>query len=64
MLAKLEKFKATMSSKSVGADGESGGHKDEDLSDWTKVKLKFEPQSGKVFSFLFISLPPLSLSDS
>lgn len=47
VLAKLEKFKATMSSKSVGADGESGGHKDEDLSDWTKVKLKFEPQSGK-----------------
>uniref|UniRef100_A0A166ERV7 PPIase cyclophilin-type domain-containing protein n=1 Tax=Daucus carota subsp. sativus TaxID=79200 RepID=A0A166ERV7_DAUCS len=48
VLAKLEKFKATMSSKSVGADGESGGHKDEDLSDWTKVKLKFEPQSGKM----------------
>lgn len=44
-----------MSSKSVGADGESGGHKDEDLSDWTKVKLKFEPPSGKVFfSSLFL----------
>ncbi|KAI3496411.1 hypothetical protein L1887_38772 [Cichorium endivia] len=37
VLAKLEKFKTSMFSK----DDESHGKSEEDLSDWTKVKLKF-----------------------
>lgn len=47
VLTKLEKFKASMSSKPIGSNGESGGGNNEDLSDWTKVKLKFAPQPGK-----------------
>lgn len=43
-----------MSSKPIGSNGESGGGNNEDLSDWTKVKLKFAPQPGKVcFGFVF-----------
>ena len=49
MLAKLEKFKAAISTKPVESNS-----KGEDLSDWTGVKLKFAPEPGKVcFIFLF-----------
>ena len=54
MLAKLEKFKAAISAKSTGSNTDVRGDKNEDLSDWIDVSLKFAPDSGKVcFIFLF-----------
>ncbi|XP_011081653.1 peptidyl-prolyl cis-trans isomerase CYP57 [Sesamum indicum] len=47
ILAKLEKFKSTFSTKSEGSNGEHGGRKDDDLSDWMGVTLKFAPEPGK-----------------
>lgn len=53
MLAKLEKFKSVFSAKSNGSDDEPVRKKDENLSDWMGVGLKFTPEAGKVlFSFL------------
>lgn len=57
MLAKLEKFKQsisakpfTLSSKPVAmtSSSEPVDNKEEDLSDWKNVKLKFAPERGKV----------------
>lgn len=48
MLAKLEKFKNTISTKSVESNSKAQGGNDEDLSDWAGVKLKFASGSGKV----------------
>jgi len=47
VLAKLEKFKNTVSAKSVESNSKAQGGNDEDLSDWAGVKLKFAPASGK-----------------
>lgn len=47
VLAKLEKFKSAMSTKLPKPKNESGGGNDEDLSDWTKVKLNFAPEPVK-----------------
>lgn len=52
VLAKLEKFKNALSAKATPTTGESTQVKDEELSDWKSVSLKFAPVSGKV-SFLF-----------
>lgn len=41
MLAKLEKFKTSMFKKPDASNGEQEGKEEEDLSDWTKAKLKF-----------------------
>lgn len=49
MLAKLEKFKQSISAKPFGSSSsEPGGDTEEDVSDWKKVKLKFAPEHGKV----------------
>ena len=54
MLAKLEKFKATISAKPVESNSKPQGGKGEDLSDWAGVKLKFATEPGKVcFIFLY-----------
>ncbi|OAY54127.1 peptidyl-prolyl cis-trans isomerase CYP57 isoform X2 [Manihot esculenta] len=47
VLAKLEKFKKAISAKEVAANTESGGAYKEDLSDWSSVRLNFEPEPGK-----------------
>ncbi|KAL0330680.1 UNVERIFIED_CONTAM: Peptidyl-prolyl cis-trans isomerase CYP57 [Sesamum angustifolium] len=47
ILSKLEKFKSAFSTKSEGSNGEHGGRKDDDLSDWMGVTLKFAPEPGK-----------------
>uniref|UniRef100_A0A5B7BEZ3 Putative peptidyl-prolyl cis-trans isomerase CYP57 n=1 Tax=Davidia involucrata TaxID=16924 RepID=A0A5B7BEZ3_DAVIN len=47
VLAKLEKFKTTISTKPVGSNSESRGGNDEDFSDWMGVTLKFTPETGK-----------------
>uniref|UniRef100_A0A2P2K2L6 Uncharacterized protein MANES_03G050500 n=1 Tax=Rhizophora mucronata TaxID=61149 RepID=A0A2P2K2L6_RHIMU len=47
VLAKLEKFKKTISAKAIASNSESGRAGREDLSDWSTVRLKFEPESGK-----------------
>ncbi|XP_058179193.1 peptidyl-prolyl cis-trans isomerase CYP57 isoform X1 [Rhododendron vialii] len=47
VLAKLEKFKNTISTKSVESNSKAQGGNDEDLSDWAGVKLKFASGSGK-----------------
>ncbi|KAF7135744.1 hypothetical protein RHSIM_Rhsim08G0158500 [Rhododendron simsii] len=47
VLAKLEKFKNTISTKSVESNSKAQGGNDEDLSDWVGVKLKFASESGK-----------------
>ncbi|XP_010535890.1 PREDICTED: peptidyl-prolyl cis-trans isomerase CYP57 [Tarenaya hassleriana] len=46
VLAKLEKFKQTISTNPEQTEGESEEAK-ENLSDWQKVKLKFAPERGK-----------------
>lgn len=51
VLAKLEKFKQSISAKPFGSSSsEPGGGniEEEDVSDWKKVKLKFAPEHGKV----------------
>lgn len=49
VLAKLEKFKQSISAKPFGSSSsEPGGDTEEDVSDWKKVKLKFAPEHGKV----------------
>lgn len=57
MLAKLEKFKQSISAKpftssnepvAFTSSSEPVDNKEEDLSDWKKVKLKFAPERGKV----------------
>lgn len=48
VLAKLEKFKASMFSKPVSPNGESKGKSEEDLSDWTKAKLKFAAEKDNM----------------
>lgn len=54
MLAKLEKFKNTISTKSAESNSKAQGGNDEDLSDWAGVKLKFASGSVKVsFRFFF-----------
>lgn len=51
MLAKLEKFKQSISAKPFTSSSEPGDNEEEeDVSDWKKVKLKFAPGSGKVKS--------------
>ncbi|KAK6912837.1 Cyclophilin-type peptidyl-prolyl cis-trans isomerase domain [Dillenia turbinata] len=51
VLAKLEQFKASLAAKTiVASDSNATGStkkEDEDLSDWTKVGLKFAPETGK-----------------
>ncbi|XP_022867941.1 peptidyl-prolyl cis-trans isomerase CYP57-like [Olea europaea var. sylvestris] len=47
VLAKLEKFKSVFSAKSNGSDDEPVRKKDENLSDWMGVGLKFTPEAGK-----------------
>lgn len=47
VLAKLEKFKSVFSAKSNGSDGEPVRKKEENLSDWMGVRLKFTPEAGK-----------------
>lgn len=54
MLAKLEKFKNTISAESVESNSKARGGNDEDLSDWAGVKLKFAPESGKVSFRVFL----------
>lgn len=51
LLAKLEKFKTSLSSKETPTTAESKHVNDEELSDWKSVSLKFSPAAGKV-SFL------------
>ncbi|KAL0330460.1 UNVERIFIED_CONTAM: Peptidyl-prolyl cis-trans isomerase CYP57 [Sesamum radiatum] len=38
---------SAFSTKSEGSNGEHGGRKDDDLSDWMGVTLKFAPEPGK-----------------
>ncbi|GAV56961.1 Pro_isomerase domain-containing protein [Cephalotus follicularis] len=45
VLAKLDKFKKSISANPIPSNGESGGG--EDLSDWTEVRLKFKLEPGK-----------------
>ncbi|CAH9126600.1 unnamed protein product [Cuscuta epithymum] len=47
VLARLEKFKGLISSKSQMSNGENGGEKGEDLSDWASVRLKFDSETSK-----------------
>ncbi|KAL1219551.1 Peptidyl-prolyl cis-trans isomerase CYP57 [Cardamine amara subsp. amara] len=47
VLAKLEKFKQSISAKPFTSSSEPVDNKEEDLSDWKKVKLKFAPERGK-----------------
>lgn len=48
VLAKLEKFKSGIAAKSNKSASDTGDTKDEDLSDWKTVRLKFAPDHGKV----------------
>ncbi|XP_024959792.1 peptidyl-prolyl cis-trans isomerase CYP57 isoform X2 [Cynara cardunculus var. scolymus] len=48
VLAKLEKFKSSMFTQPAAPNGESKGKSDEDLSDWTNVKLKFAPDKDNM----------------
>ncbi|KAL1222340.1 Peptidyl-prolyl cis-trans isomerase CYP57 [Cardamine amara subsp. amara] len=47
VLAKLEKFKQSISAKPFTSSSEPVDNKEEDLSDWKKVKLKFAPERRK-----------------
>ncbi|KNA15226.1 hypothetical protein SOVF_100210 isoform B [Spinacia oleracea] len=47
VLAKLDRFKSSISSKHVEPRAESEGRTNEDLSDWKTVRLKFAPDLGK-----------------
>lgn len=60
VLAKLEKFKNSISAKATTTTVESKHVNDEELSDWKSVNLKFAPASGKV-SFLFAFQDMISL---
>lgn len=62
MLARLERFKNAISAKSVESNSEAGGGYDEDLSDWTGVKLKFATESRKVSFALFFGDNWISLT--
>lgn len=48
MLAKLENFKTSFSSKSSGFKDDNQGGKEE-LSDWMSTQLKFAREVAKVF---------------
>ncbi|XVF35306.1 hypothetical protein REPUB_Repub18cG0134100 [Reevesia pubescens] len=45
ILAKLEKFKQSISTKSAISSSEPGGDDNEDLSDWKAVRLAFAPDT-------------------
>ncbi|KAL8537459.1 hypothetical protein ACS0TY_012548 [Phlomoides rotata] len=47
VLAKLEKFKSAFSTKSEGSKSEPASAKEEDLSGWMGVELKFAPEPRK-----------------
>ncbi|KOM48751.1 hypothetical protein LR48_Vigan07g245500 [Vigna angularis] len=47
VLAKLQKFKNSLAAKETLPASESEDVKNEDLSDWKGVSLKFTPESGK-----------------
>ncbi|TKY58080.1 Peptidyl-prolyl cis-trans isomerase CYP57 [Spatholobus suberectus] len=47
VLAKLEKFKNSLSAKETPPTGESGDVNNEELSDWRGVNLKFAREAGK-----------------
>ncbi|KAK7321569.1 hypothetical protein VNO77_32353 [Canavalia gladiata] len=47
VLAKLEKFKNSLSAKATSPTVDSGNVNNEELSDWKNVGLKFAPESGK-----------------
>ncbi|KAL2318016.1 hypothetical protein Fmac_031892 [Flemingia macrophylla] len=47
VLAKLEKFKSSLSAKATPPTDESEDVKNEELSDWKEVTLKFAPETGK-----------------
>ncbi|KAK9101390.1 hypothetical protein Scep_024820 [Stephania cephalantha] len=47
VLAKLEKFKKSLSTKATTSNDGSGDGKDEDVSGWTATRLKFAPESSK-----------------
>ncbi|CAH8378033.1 unnamed protein product [Eruca vesicaria subsp. sativa] len=51
VLAKLEKFKQSISAKPFGSSSSSepggGNTEEEDVSDWKNVNLKFAPEHGK-----------------
>ncbi|KAG4931386.1 hypothetical protein JHK86_048347 [Glycine max] len=47
VLAKLEKFKNSLSAKATPPTDESEDVSNEELSDWKGVSLKFAPQTGK-----------------
>ncbi|KAK9099402.1 hypothetical protein Syun_026447 [Stephania yunnanensis] len=47
VLAKLEKFKKSLSTKATTSNDGSGDGKDEDVSGWTVTQLKFAPESSK-----------------
>lgn len=48
VLAKLEQFKSSMFAQPAAPNGEPKGQNDEDLSDWTNVKLKFAPEKDNM----------------
>ncbi|KAK9131254.1 hypothetical protein Sjap_011741 [Stephania japonica] len=54
VLAKLEKFKKSLSTKATTSSDGSGDGKDEDVSGWTATLLKFAPESSKA-SFVYSS---------
>ncbi|KAL1552328.1 cytochrome P450 monooxygenase 57 [Salvia divinorum] len=47
VLTKLENFKSAFSTKFKGSNGDDAGAKDEDVSGWMGVELKFAPEPGK-----------------
>ncbi|CAK7352886.1 unnamed protein product [Dovyalis caffra] len=47
VLAKLEKFRKTLSTKADASNSESAVADNEDLSDWSTVRLAFAPERGK-----------------
>ncbi|KDP34070.1 hypothetical protein JCGZ_07641 [Jatropha curcas] len=47
VLAKLDKFKKSISAKANTSNSKSEGGYKEDLSDWSNVRLKFVPEPGK-----------------
>ena len=58
-MAKLEKFKKSLSTKANAPSSESGDTYKEDLSDWATARLTFAPEPGKVN--LYLSLPCVDL---
>ncbi|CAN8327136.1 unnamed protein product [Cochlearia groenlandica] len=47
VLAKLEKFKQSITAKPLASSSEPVDEKEEDVSDWKKAKLKFAPERNK-----------------